>query len=157
MDLPDSAAKIENIFAHTVLFVHNVALSVALLVRSPMRGPMRLLVRSRSKTLAQAGPYTMLFLSVSGILFFLQDRDQLGMLAKRLVLEQTTPATIIAEAFVIVMLLDVLLRGTGYVYVERRPRIQARFQVTALYAFCAQAAYILLILVVFRIWDFSSL
>lgn len=151
MAFTENAAKIENFVAQTVLLIYNVARSSALLLRSPVRGSMRLLVRSRSQTLPQTGPYTLLFLTICTLLFIGQTSNELGKAFQQLIVDRNTPGALLAQAFITVVLFDGVLRVIGRITVGTDRRRRERFQNTALYALCAQGLYLMVILLMTRL------
>lgn len=138
----ESAAAIESLFAQSVILAYNFAASIWLLLRSPVRGSMRLLVRNRSQTFPQLGPYTMLFILV-GLTFFLlrTSVDRLPDSVRDLVIHRKTPIEIVVASFGTVLLIDAFMRLATRTFV-RDPRRRQRLLITAMYAVCAHAAYV---------------
>lgn len=145
-----AADTIENIVTTTLATIYSIAWSFGQLIRSPFRAPMRLLVRKRSSVISQVGPYTLLFVAVNAVFFAAGRSDSQFPLLRDIVLSLKTPAELLVAAFVTVMAVDVALR----IVATRLPRDRRRqrFILTTLYSASAQAAYLILFLIIASLW-----
>jgi len=145
--MPNLYSIVEGLFSGVVGFVYNYFYSLSVLIRHPMRGPLWLSFRFKKKA-DQVGPHSMLFVSV--LLMRLLGSEihwPLSGLVNWAVLAQESRddiQKIAITALVIVVAVDMGLRGYCWLVRIRKPRRRRRLVEMALYAFALSPLVLLM-------------